>query len=362
MRRLAAIVAVLAVLGTSPAAAASGDCTPGADWPAASGAHAAQVVALVNAHRAELGLGPLSTLGSLGAAASWKARHMAMYTYMAHDDPAPPVDRSVGERLAACGYAGGAWGENVAYGYPSAEAVVAAWLASPGHRANIENGRFTAIGVAAATSAGGAVYWAQEFGVSSAPPASVPPPDPEPDPEPDPVPQPQPDPEPDPDPDPEPQPGPEPEPQPEPAAEPEPEPDVTSEPTVLRVQRGRVSGGALESLGADDGRMLALRSRGGRTAWSASAAAPEGDHELLRLLYRGSSSARCNQEIALWSVGEHAWVNVDTRRVGGREVAVEIEVEAARFAGADVRVRVTCARPTGGAFTTRADLLQLAWS
>ncbi len=351
MRRLVLIAALLAALGTSPAAVASGDCTPGADWPAASGADAAQVVTLVNAHRAELGLGPLTTLGSLGAAASWKARHMAMYTYMAHEDPAPPIDRSVGERLAACGYSGGAWGENIAYGYPSAEAVVAAWLASPGHRANIENPSYTAIGVGAASSTGGAVYWAQEFGVSGAPTLpSVPPPVPEP--EPDPEPQPQPD----------PAPEPAPAPSPEPAPEPAPEPDATSVPTALRVQRGRVSAGALESLGADDGSLLALRSRGGQTAWSATAAAPVGEHALLRLLYRGSSSARCTQEIALWSSGEHAWITVDTRRVGGREIAVEVEIAAARFAGDDVRTRVTCARPTGRAFTTRADLLQLAWS
>lgn len=38
-------------------------------------------------------------------------------------------------------------GENIAMGYPSPEAVVAGWMNSPGHRANILNANFNAIGV-----------------------------------------------------------------------------------------------------------------------------------------------------------------------------------------------------------------------
>lgn len=356
VRRLLAIATVLAALAAPPAALAIGDCAPGSDWPAASGSDAAQVISLVNTHRADLGLGPLSTLGPLGAAAAWKARHMAMYTYMAHEDPAPPVDRSVGERLAACGYTGGAWGENIAYGYPSAEAVVAAWLASPGHRANIENPRYTAIGVGAAASAGGAVYWAQEFGVSSTPaPPSLPPPDPEPETQP-PIPQ--------------PQPGPGPEPAPAegseaepPAPSPSPEPDPTSAPTAMRVHAGRITDGTLESLASDDGRLLALRSRARSTSWSANVVSPIEEPGALRVVYRGSSSARCNQTVALWNFERRAWDALDTRRVGGRELTVEPEVEAdGHLRGGQARVRVTCARAARGPFTTRADLLEIVWS
>ena len=39
-----------------------------------------------------------------------------------------------------------------------------AWLASPGHRANIENGAFASTGVGAAHATNGSVYWAQDFG------------------------------------------------------------------------------------------------------------------------------------------------------------------------------------------------------
>jgi uncharacterized protein YkwD len=64
------------------------------------------------------------------------------------------------------GYTGwSALGENIAGGYPTADAVVAGWMASPGHRANILSPRFTEMGVGRVTAAGTyGTYWAQEFG------------------------------------------------------------------------------------------------------------------------------------------------------------------------------------------------------
>jgi len=69
----------------------------------------------------------------------------------------------------AAAYAGYRWqqiGENIAAGQGSAEQVVAGWLASPGHCANIMNPGFTEMGAAYATSEGGAAgsYWTQVFG------------------------------------------------------------------------------------------------------------------------------------------------------------------------------------------------------
>ena len=173
VRRLA-ILFVLAVLATMPAllapagaAAAVGDCAPGADWPASKPDFASRVVELVNQHRSQRGLGTLRVLDTLTNAAVWKARHMAKYRYMQHYDFAPPVSRTVGDRLTACGFSGWGWGENIAYGYATPEAVMQGWLASPGHRANIENASFNAIGVGAASEPGGYVYWAQNFGTVS---------------------------------------------------------------------------------------------------------------------------------------------------------------------------------------------------
>jgi uncharacterized protein YkwD len=157
---LAALLSAAAVAGAPAAASAAGDCVPVASWPADRADLAAQVVSLVNAHRAQLGLVPLVVSPTLTAAAAWKARDMAAYGYLDHDDPAPDA-RTAGERLAACGYPAASWGENIATGYASAQAVVDAWLASPEHRANIERPDYRATGVGAA---GTPTYWAQSFG------------------------------------------------------------------------------------------------------------------------------------------------------------------------------------------------------
>ena len=162
----AAIVAAApAAAATAPAAAAvAGACTPSATWPANRADLAAQVMTLVNAHRAQLGLTALVVSPTLSAAATWKARHMAAYGYMDHNDPGPPVARTTAQRLVACGYTQPTWGENIAAGYATAQSVVDGWLNSPGHRENIERATFHATGVAAAGAAGAALYWAQTFG------------------------------------------------------------------------------------------------------------------------------------------------------------------------------------------------------
>lgn len=55
--------------------------------------------------------------------------------------------RSMTQILRGCHAARAA--ENLARGYPTADKTVAAWMASPGHRANVLDGRLTRIGVAA---------------------------------------------------------------------------------------------------------------------------------------------------------------------------------------------------------------------
>ena len=153
----------VATQSASATTSAAGDCTPGTDWGTVRADLASQTIQLVNAHRAGLGLRQLVLSSTLSASAVWKARHMALYSYMTHNDPAPPVARSTGERMAACGY-GASWGENIAYGYTSAQSVVNGWLNSSGHRANIENSNWAAIGSGAAVSASGRIYWAHAFG------------------------------------------------------------------------------------------------------------------------------------------------------------------------------------------------------
>ena len=165
-RRLAVLLTALlwaaaAVTVNVPTAAAETGCVPAAEWPAPRPDLANQVVDLVNAYRAQRGLPTLAVSPALTAAATWKARHMAAYTYMDHDDPGPPAPRTAAERLAACGYPQVGWGENIAMGYATAQDVFNAWLASPPHRENIDDPTYRATGVGSAQS-----YWSQTFGTT----------------------------------------------------------------------------------------------------------------------------------------------------------------------------------------------------
>jgi len=74
------------------------------------------------------------------------------------------------DRMAAAGYRGSGWGENIAACYDSAQKVVAAWMNSEGHRQNILNCRFTSIGIGydpgRVRSDWGPGSWVQDFGRS----------------------------------------------------------------------------------------------------------------------------------------------------------------------------------------------------
>ncbi len=167
LRRLAVLPAALlcaaaAVNVNVPTAAAETGCTPATEWPASRPDLADEVVDLVNAYRRQLSLPTLAVSPPLTAAATWKARNMAAFDYMDHADPAP-TSRTAGARLAACGYPEVGWGENIAKGYGTARDVFNAWLASPPHRANIEDPAFRATGVGMAGASG---YWSQTFGTA----------------------------------------------------------------------------------------------------------------------------------------------------------------------------------------------------
>ncbi len=58
---------------------------------------------------------------------------------------------------------GNAAGENVAYGNVSPAGLVAMWMRSSGHRANILNPKFNRLGVGAVSTASGRVYATQDF-------------------------------------------------------------------------------------------------------------------------------------------------------------------------------------------------------
>jgi uncharacterized protein YkwD len=176
-----AVVALAASAGATPARTSTGDCAPGGSWGTLQPASVeTEVIALVNAHRAALGLHTLTPAPSLTASAEWKSLNMAGYNYMQHDDPAP-VARTVSDRLGACGYPSttAAWGENIAYGFPSAQSVMTAWLNDPPHRENLEDPAYTTIGVGAASNSSGVIFWTQDFGTTGgSAPAQTPAPTP----------------------------------------------------------------------------------------------------------------------------------------------------------------------------------------
>ena len=169
---------LLVTLLRGPRAHADNVCTPDASWGTVNGSYASQVLTLVNQHRASIGSRlSSSTDGALTRSAQWKSMNMAGTGYFNHTDP---NGRQPGQRLVDCGWpANLGWGENIAGGYSTPDQVVAAWLQSPGHKANIENPTYSTIGVAVASGPQG-IFWTQDFGQGSSggapPPTTTTPP------------------------------------------------------------------------------------------------------------------------------------------------------------------------------------------
>ncbi|WP_380171153.1 CAP domain-containing protein [Kineococcus sp. DHX-1] len=135
------------------AAPASADDTTREVDPAAL-----HVLDRTNAARAAVGCAPLVLDPALETAAEAHSAEMAATGTMTHTGADGSSPRT---RLAAVGAFPVRTAENVAYGY-DADGVVDAWLASPGHRANLLDCRLASVGIAEAPGAAG-TYWTQVF-------------------------------------------------------------------------------------------------------------------------------------------------------------------------------------------------------
>jgi uncharacterized protein YkwD len=162
-----------------PSAAHSSACDNADLTPDASNIETIRdaTLCLVNRERAGNGEKALVADAALQCAAQRHSEDMASHDYFDHVGPGGDTPLS---RMRACGYIynaslGYEVGENIAWGtlwLATPRAIVAAWMASPGHRANILDARYrnTAIGVAphpvASLAHGqpGAIY-TQDFGV-----------------------------------------------------------------------------------------------------------------------------------------------------------------------------------------------------
>jgi len=116
-----------------------------------------KVVDLTNKERTSRGLKPLKVDEELSKVAQDKSRDMKVKGYFDHNSPTygSPFDM-----MDAYGIKYMAAGENIAMGYGTPEAVVKAWMNSPGHRANILSDKFTHIGIGFEKEG---QYWTQHF-------------------------------------------------------------------------------------------------------------------------------------------------------------------------------------------------------
>ncbi|WP_230686839.1 CAP domain-containing protein [Catellatospora vulcania] len=120
-----------------------------------------QVATLINRERERAGCRRLRSDPRMGAAARRHSADMARNDYFSHTGR---NGSSFVDRLEDAGYPRRhAAGENIAYGYSTANAVVDAWMGSTGHRSNIMNCAARASGVGLAYQ-GRTAYWTQEFG------------------------------------------------------------------------------------------------------------------------------------------------------------------------------------------------------
>ena len=121
---------------------------------------ARQVLALVNAERADAGCDPVELDARLTAAAVRHSRDMADGDFLSHTGS---DGDSFVDRIRAAGHPSPR-SENVAAGQESAQSVVEAWMDSDGHRDNILDCGARTMGVGRASGGSFGVYWTQDFG------------------------------------------------------------------------------------------------------------------------------------------------------------------------------------------------------
>lgn len=98
------------------------------------------------------------------SAALGHSNDMVAHNYFSHTS----FDgRTLADRVNVTGYAWSRLGENIAAGYPSVDAVVAAWMASDGHCANMMSPAYREVGLACVRGTAAntyANYWTLNFG------------------------------------------------------------------------------------------------------------------------------------------------------------------------------------------------------
>jgi uncharacterized protein YkwD len=152
LRRAAAPLALLAFLlpaAVMPAVPAANEETRSAD------PEVRELVRLVNRHRVRIGRRALVWDGRAARVAEAHSRAMRRRNFFDHVDP---DGRSPFDRLDEAGVAWRAAAENIAHADASPERILEGWLASPGHRRNLESGSSSRHGIGRSGA-----YWTHVF-------------------------------------------------------------------------------------------------------------------------------------------------------------------------------------------------------
>jgi hypothetical protein len=110
-----------------------------------SSINSTEVINKTNQQRANSGLEPLAVNASLNAAALAKGQNMMNDQYWAHISPGGVEPWYF---IQESGYDYSIAGENLARDFAETDSMMSAWMASPTHRANILNSRYSEIGIA----------------------------------------------------------------------------------------------------------------------------------------------------------------------------------------------------------------------
>lgn len=119
---------------------------------------AAEVVRLVNIERAKYGIAPVAEDVRYQVCADIRAEELTRY--FSHTRP---DGRDCASVLADYGVRYRHMGENAAMGHDTPADVVAGWMTSDGHRANLLDSRYNHLAVGCRQGADGELYWIQLF-------------------------------------------------------------------------------------------------------------------------------------------------------------------------------------------------------
>lgn len=121
-----------------------------------------RLLTLHNEQRQAHGVPSVSMHEHLNTAAQGHADTMARLQHMSHNAGGTDFQ----ERIRSAGYNLSGGGENIAAGQRTPEAVVQAWMNSPGHKRNILNAYWWHVGFGVAVG-GNRLYWCTVFAVPS---------------------------------------------------------------------------------------------------------------------------------------------------------------------------------------------------